>query len=74
MGHSINSGNPYTSGIARFVSTFSLENVPSEVIHRAKLLFLDSLGCGLYGARLDWTKKAIAALSAIDQTNDTSNS
>ena len=59
--------NPYSMGIANFVSKFELSSVPHEVKHRAKLLFLDSIGCGLYGASLEWTKKLIAAITKIDQ-------
>ena len=59
--------NPYSMGIANFVSKFELSSVPHEVKHRAKLLFLDSIGCGLYGASLEWTKKLVAAITKIDQ-------
>ncbi len=72
MGQSGSVDNPFTSGIAGFVSDFNLVKVPAEVIHRAKLLFLDSLGCGLYGSQLDWTKKTISALASVDQTKSCS--
>ena len=52
MSHADAVDNRYSMGIANFVSNFELSNVPNEVKHRAKLLFLDSIGCGLYGARL----------------------
>ena len=64
--------NRYSMGIANFVSNFELSNVPNEVKHRAKLLFLDSIGCGLYGARLEWTQKLIAALQKVDHTESCS--
>lgn len=72
MGHAGGIGNPYSMGIANFVSSFDLSNVPDNVKHRAKLLFLDSIGCGLYGARLEWTRKLIAAISKVDQTKSCS--
>jgi aconitate decarboxylase len=72
MGHAGGIGNPYSMGIANFVSSFNLSNVPDNVKHRAKLLFLDSIGCGLYGARLEWTRKLIAAITKVDQTKSCS--
>ena len=65
MSHAGAVDNRYSMGIAHFVSNFELSNVPNEVKHRAKLLFLDSIGCGLYGARLEWTQKLIAALQKL---------
>ena len=72
MGHAGGIGNPYSMGIANFVSSFDLLSVPDNVKHRAKLLFLDSIGCGLYGARLEWTRKLIAAITKVDQTKSCS--
>ena len=72
MDHAGGIGNPYSMGIANFVSSFGLLNVPDNVKHRAKLLFLDSIGCGLYGARLEWTRKLIAAITKVDQTKSCS--
>ena len=72
MSHAGGADNPYSMGIANFVSNFELSSVPNEVKHRAKLLFLDSIGCGLYGARLEWTQKLIAALQKVDHTKSCS--
>ena len=62
------SDNIFTRGIAAFVSGLTLDSVPEEVRHRCKLLMLDSFGCALYGARLEWTKILIETLSAIDRS------
>ncbi len=62
--------NPYTRGMASFVSGVSLEAVPDEVRERLKLLILDSLGCALYGADLEWTRILIDTLSAVDETRN----
>ena len=72
MSHAGAVDNRYSMGIAHFVSNFELSNVPNEVKHRAKLLFLDSIGCGLYGARLEWTQKLITALQKVDHTKSCS--
>lgn len=60
--------NPYTRGMASFISGVSLEVVPGDVRERLKLLMLDALGCGLYGADLEWTRILIETLSAVDET------
>ncbi len=39
------SDNPYTRGMAAFVSGLTYDQIPEEVRHRNKLLMLDSLGC-----------------------------
>ena len=43
--------NPYTAGMARFVSGLRYENIPAPVRERIKLLMLDALGCALFGDR-----------------------
>ena len=60
--------NPYTRGIADFVSNLSYETVPPEVIERIKLLILDSLGCALYGAQLPWSRILRETLGAMDSS------
>jgi hypothetical protein len=61
--------NPYTKGIAQFVSGLQFSDIPSEVIGRIKLLILDSLGCGLYAQKLEWTRILQETLAAVDSSN-----
>jgi 2-methylcitrate dehydratase PrpD len=68
MAHEAAQDNRYTHGIARFVSSLSYDAVPEEVRTRIKLLMLDSLGCALYGADLEWTRILQQKLGAIDAT------
>ena len=60
--------NPYTRGIAGFVSGLRYDAIPREVRERAKLLVLDSLGCALYGARLEWCRILQRALGRLDRS------
>jgi 2-methylcitrate dehydratase PrpD len=60
--------NPYTRGLAAFVAGLRYEQIPEDVRHRIKLLILDSLGCALYGVRMEWTKILIDTLTGIDAT------
>ncbi len=48
-------GNEYTRAVAEFVAGLRYEDVPVAVFERLKLLILDSLGCGLYGAGQKWS-------------------
>ena len=68
MAHESTTDNPYTRGIAEFVANLQYEAIPEEVRHRLKLLMLDSLGCALYGADLEWCRILQDKLSAIDTT------
>jgi len=60
--------NPYTRGIAEFVSGLSHDAIPRAVRERAKLLMLDALGCALYGARLPWCLILQRTLSKLDRS------
>jgi len=68
LSHEASNDNPYTRGIAQFVSSLEYDAIPNEVKHRIKLLMLDSLGCALYGADLEWCRILQDRLAAIDAT------
>ena len=60
--------NPYTRGIAEFVANLHYDAIPDEVRQRIKLLILDALGCGLYGADLEWSRILQRRLGQLDTT------
>jgi 2-methylcitrate dehydratase PrpD len=64
--------NVHTRKIAEFVSRLSFEQIPAEVRERIKLLILDSLGCAIYGANLEWCRILRGTLEALDATRTTS--
>src|SRR5712672_1896204 len=64
--------NVHTRKIAEFISTLTYERIPAEVRERIKLLILDSLGCAVYGADLEWCRILQASLAAVDATRTTS--
>src|SRR3954469_21362028 len=66
--HEANDDNRYTRGIAEFVSKLRYEDIPANVRSRIKLLMLDSLGCALYGADLEWTRILQDTLGRVDTT------
>lgn len=47
-----------TQKLARFVSELTYEDLPANVIDKAKELILDQLGCQLAGSTLPWSKPA----------------
>jgi aconitate decarboxylase len=65
-------GNIHTRKIAEFVSHLNYEQIPDEVRERIKLLILDSLGCAIYGANLEWCCILRGTLEAVDTTRTTS--
>ena len=58
--------NPQTHAIAAFISGLTYEKVPTDVLSRIKLLILDSLGCAMFGAKLEWSQMLIKTLTAVD--------
>ena len=60
--------NRYTRDVAAFVSTLRFEQIPPDVIERIKLLILDSLGCALYSADLEWSQILMRTLAQVDST------
>ena len=59
---------PFTTAISEFVSGLRFEQIPAEVIERIRLLILDSLGCGIFGSGLPWSKILQDTLSRVDAT------
>jgi len=72
MAEHAGANNVHTRKIAEFVSALSYERIPAEVRERIKLLILDSLGCAIYGAELEWCRILQASLQAVDATRTTS--
>ncbi len=66
MGEHAAADNVHTRRIAEFVSGLTYERVPAEVRDRIKLLVLDSLGCAIYGADLEWCRILRETCGALD--------
>ncbi len=67
-----NADNVHTRDIAGFVSGLTYEKIPAAVRERIKLLMLDSLGCAIYGANLEWCRILRGTLEKLDATRTTS--
>jgi 2-methylcitrate dehydratase PrpD len=68
----VRSDNVHTRAIAAFVSHLTYAGIPAEVRERIKLLILDSLGCAIYGANLEWCRILRDTLEALDTSRTTS--
>src|SRR5262245_33099281 len=64
--------NVHTRKIAEFVAGVRYEQIPDEVRTRLKLLILDSLGCAIYGAKLEWCRIIQETFGKLDTTRTTS--
>jgi aconitate decarboxylase len=71
MAETATAPNPYTYRIAEFVSKLDYKYVPAAVCERLKLLILDSLGCAIYGANLQWCQIIRETLERVDGTRTT---
>jgi len=72
MSDHASTSNFHTRKIADFVSQLRYEQIPDAVRDRIKLLILDSLGCAIYGADLEWCRILQDAFGALDATRTTS--
>jgi aconitate decarboxylase len=72
MAEHIDAGNAHTRRIAEFVSSLTYERIPQAVRKCIKLLILDSLGCAIHGANLEWCRILRGALENVDATRTTS--
>jgi 2-methylcitrate dehydratase PrpD len=64
--------NIHTRRIAEFVAGLNYARIPAEVRERIKLLILDSLGCAIYAAELDWCRIVRETCASLDAAGTTS--
>lgn len=62
--------NGPTGQLANWVSKLTLDDVPPEVVERAKHLLLDGVGCALIGAQLPWSRVATRAVLDMEGRGD----
>ena len=56
----------YTKELAAFIAGLGWDDIPAEVVERAKYLILDGIGCGLYGSIKPWSRIMVESLSKLD--------
>ncbi len=55
-----------TGRLATWVADLALDDVPHQVVERAKHLLLDGLGCALVGAQLPWSRIAVDGVLGLE--------
>jgi len=57
-----------TGRLATWIADVTLDDVPRDVVERAKHLLLDGVGCGLIGSQLPWSRVATGAVLDLENT------
>ncbi|MFG2122621.1 MmgE/PrpD family protein [Streptomyces sp. NPDC048710] len=59
-----------TGRLATWLAHVTLDDIPDRVRTRARHLLLDGIACALIGAQLPWSRRAVAAVLAMEGTGD----
>ena len=59
-----------TGELATWVADVTLDDVPRDVVERAKHLLLDGIGCALIGSQLPWSRVATGAVLELENKGD----
>ena len=59
-----------TGKLATWVANLTLDDVPQNVVERAKHLLLDGIGCALIGSQLPWSRVATGAVLDLENKGD----
>ncbi|KAF2107791.1 hypothetical protein BDV96DRAFT_672944 [Lophiotrema nucula] len=57
---------PVTEQLCDWTHELRIENVPKEVLERAKHLILDGIACGLIGSHVPWSEHLAKAIGAFE--------
>ncbi len=56
--------------MAEFIAGLRYDAIPDEVRERIKLLILDSLGCAIFGAEMEWSRILMETLGGLDDSRN----
>jgi 2-methylcitrate dehydratase PrpD len=57
----------HTSKLAAFAAALRFEDIPAPVLEHAKVCLLDTVGCGLFGSRLPWSRILVDSLVEFER-------
>lgn len=60
----------YTAELAAFVADLKFEALPPAVVEHARLLALDTFGCGLLGSRMPWGRILVETFREVEGPGD----
>ncbi len=63
---SVSDPDGHTGKMCNWAVGLKLGDIPLDIQHRAKLIALDGLGCGLIGAHLPWSERATKTVLEIE--------
>jgi aconitate decarboxylase len=52
-----------TAALCKFATGLKRRDVPDEVMERSLYITLDGIGCGLFASHLEWSRRAVEALT-----------
>lgn len=55
-----------TPQLCRYLAATSIDDLPDEIVERTRYLLLDGIACGIVGAKLPWSLKAVEAMTGVD--------
>lgn len=56
-----------TRRLGDFVSGLRFDDLPTELVAHAELCLLDTLGCGLFGSTLEWSRILTRTVAKVDE-------
>jgi 2-methylcitrate dehydratase PrpD len=56
-----------TRRLGDFVADLDFEDLPTELVEHAELFLLDTLGCGLFGSTLEWSRILNHTVAKVDR-------
>ncbi|KAL9592804.1 MAG: hypothetical protein Q9179_006353 [Wetmoreana sp. 5 TL-2023] len=66
MAVSVSDPDGLTGQLCNWAVRLQLSKVPNDVQHRAKLILLDGISCGLVGAHLQWSETAVKTVLELE--------
>lgn len=61
-----NAKSGVTAEICHWASNLATDDIPSDVLERAKYLILDGIACAWVGARVPWSEKYVQATMSFE--------
>lgn len=57
---------PYTQALAQYIAGSTFDALPKPIVEHVKLLVLDTIGVGVFGAALPWSERLRATAQAME--------
>ena len=57
---------PYTHALAEYIAGSTFDQLPQPIVEHVKLLVLDTIGVGVFGASLPWSERLRATAQAME--------